>query len=130
MIDRGGDRGRLLDALIERGLRFLIRLRGDRHLVYRGRRHRAGELAARCSTYYAEAVVRRIGGEEAVCTIEYGYRKVKLPGRAGEFYLVVVKGFGEQPMLLLTKLSHCTVGPIGAHTQPVRASPQLGLFDA
>jgi hypothetical protein len=104
VIDRGGDRGRLLDELIERGLRFLIRLRGDRHLVYRGRRHRAAELAARCPTYYAEAVVRMIEGEEVVCTIAYGYRKVKLPGRAGEFYLVVVKGFGQQPMMLLTNL--------------------------
>jgi hypothetical protein len=30
-MDRGGERGRLLRGLLERGLRFVIRLKGDRH---------------------------------------------------------------------------------------------------
>jgi hypothetical protein len=218
--------------LIEGGLRFVIRLKGDRHLVYRGRRYGAAELAAGCPTHYAEALVRMMEGEEVVCTIEYGYRKVKLPGSGKELYLVAVRGFGQQPMMLLTDLvcskrrkvlwavvesyltrwrieeairfikqsysledmrvltyrrlknlvalvlaasyfaavyvgeglrlsiparrvvkvakrffgippfayyaladgiatilSHCTAGPIGAHNQPARASPQLSLFE-
>jgi hypothetical protein len=37
VIDRGGDRGQLYEFFLNRSLRFLIRLKGDRHLLYRGR---------------------------------------------------------------------------------------------
>jgi len=35
-IDRGGDRYRLLKALLYRGLRFVVRQRGDRHVILPG----------------------------------------------------------------------------------------------
>ena len=34
--------------------------------------------------------------------MEYGYRKVKLPGRKEQLYLLVIKGFGIEPIMLLT----------------------------
>lgn len=37
---------KLYEPLLARGLRFLIRLRGDRHLVVRGRARRADDLVA------------------------------------------------------------------------------------
>jgi hypothetical protein len=104
VMDRGGDRGKLFDAFIERGARFIIRLKGDRHLIYKGTPQVALDLALRCPTYYVETVVRMHRGEETIYTIEYGYRKVHLPGKDGDYYLVVVKGFGREPMMLLTTL--------------------------
>jgi len=105
IMDRAGDRGRLFNDFIKRKLRFIVRLKGDRHLLYKGKRLLATELAYRCPTYYSELVVRMHGGTETAYTIGYGYRKVKLPGREGTYYLVVVKGFGEKPMMLLTNLT-------------------------
>jgi len=105
VIDRGGDRGKLFDAFIERGAQFIIRLTGDRSLEYQGKRYKACELAARCPTPYAETVVRVKDGVEKILYIQYGYRRVRLPGREGEYALVVVKGFGEEPVMLLTTLA-------------------------
>jgi hypothetical protein len=104
VIDRGGDRHKLYHPLLDRGLRFLVRLMGDRHLVCRGRRVRAWELASRCPMLCAERVVREKDGKEKVYRIEYGYRRVRLPGRREQLTLVVVRGFGAEPMMLLTNV--------------------------
>ena len=104
VLDRGGDRSRLYLPLLERGLRFIIRLVGQRHLQLRGRCRSARELAQGVSMRYAETVVREAEGGEKKVHLEYGFRAVKLPGRAEELTLVVVKGFGQEPLLLLTNL--------------------------
>lgn len=105
VIDRGGDRCRLYNPLLDRELRFIIRLIGNRHLIFRGRRRVAMELAQSCPMSYAETIVKEEKGGEKVYHIEYGFRPVKLPERKEQLYLVVVKGFGEEPMLLLTNVS-------------------------
>jgi len=104
VLDRGGDRVKLFDAFLERKLRFIVRQRGDRHLIFRGRRRLTLEIAQGCTMPYAETIVTMDGEKERACTIEYGYRKVKLPGREEELYLVVVKGFGKKPLMLLTTI--------------------------
>lgn len=43
-------------------------------------------------------------GEEKTLHIEYGYRRVKLPGREEEYAMVVAKGFAEESVMLLTTL--------------------------
>lgn len=51
---------------------------------------------------------QQAGGEKQV-HLEYGFRRVRLPGRRDrELTLVVVKGFGAEPLLLLT---HVVVKP-------------------
>lgn len=102
VIDRGGDRGKLFKYLLEHEERFIVRLVGDRNLVYRGREVLALSLAESCPLLYRERVVREDKGEEKAYTVEYGFRKVRLPGRKERLYLVVVKGFGSEPMMLLT----------------------------
>jgi len=105
VLDRGGDRMRLYQPLLARGLRFIIRLRGDRHLVLRGCSRRADDLARGVRMRYAETVVREAAGGEKKVHLEYGFRRVRLPGqREVELTLVVVKGFGREPLLLLTNL--------------------------
>jgi hypothetical protein len=106
VLDRGGDRRELLEALLHQGLRFIIRLKGDRHLVLRGRARRARDLAQGVRMQYAETVVREAGGGEKKVHLEYGFRRVKWPGRrAEELTLVVVRGFGSEPLLLLTNVA-------------------------
>ena len=47
-------------------------------------------------------MVRIIDGKERAYWIEYGFRKVKIPGIERQLGLVVVKGLGKEPMMLLT----------------------------
>ena len=104
VIDRGADRKKLLHPLLERKARFIIRMVGTRHLVYRGRHILASELGMRCPMLFREQVVREENGKEKGYQIEYGYRSVRLPGREEKLTLVVVRGFGQRPMLLLTSV--------------------------
>ncbi len=105
VLDRGGDRSKLYLPLLARGLCFIIRLVGDRHLVVRGRLRRADDLARGVQFQYAVTVVREAAGGEKKCHLEYGFRKVKLPGRRDvDLTLVVVKGFGAELLLLLTNV--------------------------
>ena len=106
VFDRGGDRVKLIKPLLQRKLRFIIRMVGDRHLVFRGRGRKVLELARGCPMTYAETIVKEVKGEEKTYHIEYGFRRVKFPGREEQLYLVVIKGFGKEPMMLLT---HVTV---------------------
>jgi hypothetical protein len=105
VLDRGGDRSKLYLPLLERGLRFIVRLVGNRHLMVRGHLRSARDLARGVELRYAETVVREAGGGEKKVHLQYGFRGVKLPGRAQTpLTLVVVQGFGAEPMLLLTNL--------------------------
>lgn len=105
VLDRGGDRMMLYKPLLERGLRFIVRLVGDRHLVVRGRKRLASDLARGVPMRYAETLVREAAGGEKKVHLEYGFRKVRLPGRRDvELTLVVIRGFGEKPLMLLTNV--------------------------
>lgn len=107
VIDRTGDRRKLLDPLLNQKKRSLIRMVGDRHLVYRGKKRLALDLARNCPLPYADRIIKEDKGREKSYHLEYGFRKVRLPWRAEQLYLVVIKGFGETPMMLLTNIEIC-----------------------
>jgi len=104
VMDRGGDRGELYGELVPGGYRFLIRQRGDRHLLYQGKKVETRVLAGLCRMHYAETVVKEEKeGKERIYHLEFGYLPVRLPDWPEvPLWLVVVKGFGEEPMMLLT----------------------------
>ena len=105
VLDRGGDRTRLYLPLLERGLRFIVRLVGDRNLTVRGRSRRARDVARGVVLRYAETVVRESSGAEKKYLLQYGFRAVKLPRYPHlTLSLVVIGGFGQEPLLLLTNL--------------------------
>jgi len=114
VIDRGGDRKELYDDFLSEGkARFIIRQRGDRHLIYRGRQISCEDLAHQCKTPYAETVIREKDGQEKPFFIQFGFRPVHLPGHPDrKLWLVVVKGFGRKPLMLLT-------------TEPMRPNRQV-----
>ncbi len=102
VIDRGGDRKNLMMPMLKNQYRFLIRLIGHRYLSYAGKEVLAADLAQSCPMLYAETVVKVDEGREKIYHLEFGYRKVKLSGRPEELGLLVVRGFGVEPMMLLT----------------------------
>lgn len=112
VIDRGGDRKNLMMPMLKNQYRFLIRLIGHRYLSYAGKEVLAADLAQSCPMLYAETVVKVDEGREKIYHLEFGYRKVKLSGRPEELGLLVVGGFGVEPMMLLT-------------TEPVRKSRKV-----
>jgi len=105
VIDRGADRKKLIGPLLKEQKRFIIRLIGNRHLVYRGKRVRADDLANDRPTLYADRLIKEEGEKEKAYYIEFGYRRVKLPGYKEQLYLIVVKGFGKEPLMLLTNVT-------------------------
>jgi len=104
VMDRGGDRINLFKPFLDRKMRFIVRLVGDRDLKFRGRLRKAEDLARGCPARYAERLVREENGKERSLHLEYGFRRVSLPGREEIFYLVVVRGLGEKPLMLLTNV--------------------------
>lgn len=104
VLDRGGDRRKIIHHLLDNKLRFVIRLKKDRHLIWRGKRGSVLEHALACPLHYAETIVKDEKGKEKIYHLEFGYRPVRLPGRKEQLRLVVIRGFGEKPMMLLTNI--------------------------
>ena len=104
VMDRGGDRIRLYRAFLRMRAQFIVRLVGNRHLIWNGKKHRAEALAADCPLPYAETIWReRADGTEKAIRLEFGYRKVRLPGfEQRPLWMLVVKGFGQKPLMILT----------------------------
>lgn len=103
VIDRGGDRMGLFNHLLDNQLRFIVRLIGNRNLLWRNRPVLAEKLAGKCRMRYAETITRETDEGEKRYQIEYGVMNVRLPDRPkDELRMVVIKGFGAKPMMILT----------------------------
>jgi len=102
--DRGGDRRRFLAPWTQDNTcRYLVRQRGDRHLLYK-RKSRSGlDLAISCKTPYSAKIFKEKEGEEKTYFIDFGFLPVRLPECPKRpLWLVVVKGFGKKPLMILT----------------------------
>jgi len=107
VIDRGGDRRELYNEFApqENGLRFIIRQKGDRNLMFGNKNVLTIEIARHCAMPYATTIVQEDKGREKVYNLEYGFRAVRLPEHPQvPLWLVVVSGFGVEPMMLLTNV--------------------------
>jgi hypothetical protein len=104
-IDRGGDRGRLLDGLLARSCRFVVRLVGERNLRNaQGKIRNSLKMAQEMRCEEAVEIVTEDQGTQKRHRVWMGCRRVRLPKHEEWLTLVVVKGFGEKPMLLLTNV--------------------------
>jgi hypothetical protein len=101
-IDRGGDRGKLYDKFLEKKKRFVIRLAKTRDLIHKGTRKNCYDLAAALPCPHEAALIKYEEGKEQKTTIFYNAIPVKLPARDTPLFLIVAKGFGKEPMMLLT----------------------------
>lgn len=104
VMDRGGDREEVLKPLLKGQHAFLIRQRGDRHLICGRSRKSVEQIAARCRLPYRETVIKETSEAEEVYHLDFGARVVRFPGFDQKLSLVVVAGFAEKPLMLLTTL--------------------------
>lgn len=81
--------------------RFVIRLR-ERDLIHQGRRRNCSDLAKVIPTPFETVLIVYEDGKERKRTVQYNAVPVKLPSYRHKLYLVVVKGFGMEPIMLLT----------------------------
>ena len=106
--DRGGDNIEFYRFLLSEGLDFIVRLK-ERYVKSWKRKVMCGELASECRMLYREVVEFDHHGEEKRVTIEFGVVPVRLPDIQDRLlHMVVVRGFGKQPMMLLTTLAKNT----------------------
>lgn len=104
-IDRGGDRAEVLEPLLDRGERFVIRSMGKRTVIdRRGLRGSVAEVAGRCRLRHQARIIKIKDGQEKVYELHYGAEPICLPGRTEQLWLVVIAGFGEELLMLLTDL--------------------------
>jgi len=99
VLDRGYDANAYMKYFIENKERFIIRVRKNRTVRYRGKSVNIEELSGRYKGKYAYTCT--LHGEK------YHLKVAEIPINIYEFgdyplYLVAVYGFGEKPMLLLT----------------------------
>ena len=106
--DRGGDNIGFYRFLLSEGLDFIVRLK-ERHVRSWKRTAMCGELAWQCRMPYREVVKFDHHGEEKRVTVEFGVVPVRLPDIPDRLlHMVVVRGFGKKPMMLLTTLAQDT----------------------
>lgn len=106
VIDRGGDRKKLIESMISKGLRFVIRLKGDRLMLLGNNRQKPAEDIAAANIEYNKKYKVEIGNEgfKEKKEVELGTKYVRMPGIKDELNLVAVRGFGIRPMVLLTNV--------------------------
>jgi hypothetical protein len=104
VIDRGGDRDALYKPLLNNKRDFIIRLVGSRDLITQGKIARSLWLAFGCRLPFEKSIVKMIHGKEVRFNLRFGSVPVQLPEMDTPLNMVVVKGFGSQPMMLLTTL--------------------------
>ena len=98
-VDRGGDRQKLLEPLLEKKERFVIRSTGQRSVINRRRQPMTVHRLR-----YPARIVWIEDGQEKRYELRYGAAPIRLPGLEEKLLLVVVAGFGAEPLLLLTNL--------------------------
>lgn len=106
-IDRGGDRRKLLIPLLDNKLRFIVRQSGERHIVLgSGRRCRVREAVRWCKALAERRVEVNREGYRKHLHITVGSLPVHLPERPEQaLWLVVIRGFGSEPVMLLTDVA-------------------------
>jgi len=105
-MDRGGDRSRLFKGYFERKIRFVVRLVGDRDLILKdGEKKNSLKIAWGCHCPHQRKLRIEKDGETKKKTICVGRIRVKLSFSEEALWLVVVKGWGEKPMMLLTNVA-------------------------
>lgn len=115
-IDRQGDSQTVFRKLIRDQKQFVVRLKSNRNVIHGKKTINVAKLAANITTPYEAKIIRYKDGKEKQLAIEYGVTEVRLPVFEGSreeqtFQLVVVKGFGQQPLMLLTNR------PVNAHVK-------------
>ena len=105
-IDRQGDNAELIGFFDKEQLEFVTRLKMNRYLHFRGNTNRqvkAERINRHVAMPHRTHIYITKDGKEEFLHLKYGAISVSLPNNPNDWFsLVVIEGFGEKPMLLLT----------------------------
>jgi hypothetical protein len=105
-IDRQGDNNDLIRCFTAESLQFVTRLKMSRYLHFGkniNRQVKAERIERHVELNHKAHIYVSKEGKEEFIHLTYGAVTVALPDYPDQWYtLVIVKGFGQQPMLLLT----------------------------
>lgn len=102
--DRGGDRPAFYGYFIEEDIDFIVRVKSRSVLSWKGL-HEIRFLADNCTMRHSHHVTFDSHGKECNVPISFGSMPVRLPMFPDrQLHLVVVRGFGSEPVMLLTSL--------------------------
>lgn len=105
-IDIGGDRRKIIIPLIDKGLRFVIRQSGERHILLpSGKRCLVRRAVQWCRTTSERIIEVEREGYRGKKHLRLGVLSVRLPERPQvPLWLVVIRGLAPHPILLLTNV--------------------------
>lgn len=109
-IDRMGDCEDIINHFCGNKLRFVTRLKLNRWLNTTNKKGgkicvQAERLERHTDMAHKAQITKIDDGKETVINITFGITTVALPGNPKQlFYAVVIKGFGQHPMVLITNL--------------------------
>ena len=106
VFDRGGDGMNIYNMFLDSRLRFIVRMVGNRNLIWNKKPRLAEQLADKCKMLYIDTIRHEMPNGEKIYKLQYGCINVTLPERPEvSLRMIVVKGLGSRPMLLLTTLA-------------------------
>jgi hypothetical protein len=93
VLDRGGDREKIINALITKDRHFIIRQRGDRHLVYKSNKMAVRDISRAVKLKFSYTITKKKNNREIKETYRCGAVPVRMSGKkkAKLLWLVVVK---------------------------------------
>jgi hypothetical protein len=101
-LDRGYDAGYIFDYFIPREESFIVRMRGDRHILFKGEKVILSDLGKKYKGKYALQFETK-DGRKSNCKISIV--PVSLPKYPDvSLNIVICRGLGKEPLLLLTNL--------------------------
>lgn len=103
-IDRQGDNNDLIGKFIKDDKRFVIRLKLNRLVFYKDKARSVVEYSNIECPYQATMFKYEEDSKPVTIKLQYTAINVCLATITGNFKLVIVKGFGSQPMFLLTNI--------------------------
>ena len=109
-IDRMGDCEEIINHFTGNKLKFVTRLKLDRWLNTTNKNGgkicvQAERLERHMHLSHKAQITKIEDGKETVINLTFGITQVALPNNAKQlFYAVVIKGFGQHPMILITNL--------------------------
>ena len=102
-IDRGGDNVLFFKKFIDETKRFVIRVKQNRNITYNNKKVNIKKFADNFICRHKSKITYYKEGKEKVKNISYGSVTIKIDDLEDkELNLVIIKGFGQSPMLLFT----------------------------
>jgi hypothetical protein len=107
-IDRQGDNAEIISHFVKEGLQFVTRLKSNRYLHIKGNtvaQVQASNILRHVSLNHRAHLTMIENGKERFVQLKFGAVTAALPNEPHQWFtLLVITGFGNEPMLLLTNL--------------------------